>query len=154
MLWKDSDMDGSEAALPKRKPVPANPPLSGISDAPGWKPGPYTFEHVDYFANIPGLQGGTFEISDEGRTDNWLGQTLTIEQAQLFSAAPDLYAALDDLTDITVCIDGPIGADPQFFSDLRDRTRRALAIMEKARGSVPESQPTTPEPGTGSQEAD
>jgi hypothetical protein len=35
MLWKDSDMDGSEAALRKDKPVPANPPSSGVSDAAG-----------------------------------------------------------------------------------------------------------------------
>src|SRR5271157_525538 len=133
------------------KPVPANPPSSGVSDAPGWTPGPWLRPR-----NIPWAicsADGDILFVVPGR--NGLHPIAVVEaNCDLATAAPDLYAALDDLTDITVCIDGPIGTDPQFFSDLRERTRRALAVMEKARGSVPQSQPTEAEPGTGSQEAD
>jgi hypothetical protein len=63
---------------------------------PKWTPGPYSIEHVDYFGDLPGLKNGTFEISNEALSDNWLGQALTIEQAQLFAAAPELYDALEN----------------------------------------------------------
>src|SRR5271157_3434817 len=118
------------------KPVPANPPSSGVSDAPA----PICFCNVE-------LHNTSGRRVQENITIAFL-------RCPLHEAAPGLYAALDDLTDITVCIDGPIGADPQFFSDLRERTRRALAVMEKARGSVPQSQPTEGEPGTGSQKGE
>jgi hypothetical protein len=64
---------------------------------PKWTPGPYSIEHVDYFGDLPGLKNGTFEISNGALSDNWLGQALTIEQAQLFAAAPELYDALEAL---------------------------------------------------------
>jgi hypothetical protein len=76
---------------------------------------------VDYFGDIPGLQNGTFEISNEALSDNWLGQTLTIDQAQLFAAAP-LYAALQLYVD--------------HFGDPLKVARIALA---KARGEKPDA---------------
>jgi hypothetical protein len=116
MLWKDSDMDGSEAALRKDKPVPANPPSSGVSDAPG----------CNCNVEIWNLTRRRIEASLEVR----------FLRCSLHEAAPDLYTALDDLTDMTVSIDGPF-VDPQFFSELRHRTRLALAALAKARGEKP-----------------
>lgn len=132
-----------------KEPVPANPSSSGVSDAPGWKRGPYNFEHVAYFADLPGLQCGTFEISDGGRTDNWLGHTLTIEQAQLFAAAPDLYAALQAYVTLDEALSKAMGTDLETESQPYGAAKLALA---KARGSVPQSQTTEPKIGTGSQE--
>src|SRR5258707_12655890 len=62
---------------------------------PKWTAGPYKIEHVMYFADLSGLEAGTFEISKPDECENWLGQTLTIEQAQLFATAPKLYTALE-----------------------------------------------------------
>ena len=133
------------------KAVAANPPSSGVSDAPGWTPGPWTY------APIPGYQY-VVEIEKASQIFLCAGAVPAGREAemranlQLAAQATKLYAALDDLTDITVCIDGPIGTDPQFFSDLRDRTRRALAAMQEARRSVTPAQTTEPKTGTGSQE--
>ena len=120
-------------------PVPSNPPSSGVRDAPGWTPGPWTY------APIPGYQ---YVVEIEKASQIFLcagavppGREAEIRaNAQLAAHAPDLYAALDDLTDITVCIDGPIETEPQFFSDLRNRTRRALSALAKARGEKPDAE--------------
>lgn len=100
---------------------------------PQWKQGPYSFEHVEYFADLPGLEGGTFEISDEGRTDKWLGQAQTVEQARLFAAAPDLYEALEalltEMGTVRYCNEPPLDEFEQQVST----ARKALA---KARGEV------------------
>ena len=132
------------------KPVPANPPSSGVSDAPGWTPGPWRWVNHDGVAylraeaNIAKSDTPDFDgldpIVDDGSAGGEYSQTIdphTSPYAPLLAAAPDLYTALDDLTDITVCIDGPIGTDPQFFRDLREKTRRALAAIAKARGEKP-----------------
>lgn len=175
MLWKDSDMDGSEAALQKAKAVPANPPSSGVSDAPGWTPGPWTAEPPDfdlYFEGHPcfgqknpsgcihvtaSRNDAEWELMKEDGAgspdgldivlsvliDDWEEPVYTPElrrmkaTAQLAAAAPDLYAAL-----------------ALYVEHFGDPLKVARAALLKARGSVPESQPTEPKPATGSQEQD
>jgi hypothetical protein len=132
---------------PPVEPVPAGPSLSGVSHAPGWTPGPWGQSHRKnertgmYSTEVYDAAGQTIATfawhERPGVVSARQHSTDRTENAQLCATAPDLYAALDDLTDITVCIDGPIGTDPQFFSDLRNRTRRALDVMAKARGEKP-----------------
>ena len=111
--WDEPDKLNAEWA--NREPVPAHPPSSGVSDAPT----------APQCSCRPEMRAAKDSMT---RID------FVIVRCPLHEAAPALYTALDDLTDITVCIDGPIGTDPQFFGDLRQRTRRAFAVMAKARG--------------------
>lgn len=116
---------------------------------PPWNPGPYSFRHVDYFADLPGMQAGTFEISDEDRTPEWLGQAQTVEQARLFTASPDLaelvtealqlkggwreaIAELEDFCSEPVRLKNMLAA----LNQLDVWAKKATEVIKKARGEV------------------
>ncbi len=108
------------------KPLNASEETPEARGSALWTPGPYRFEHVSTFMDIPGLQAGTFEVSKPDASDNWLAQAQTIEQAQLFAAAPDLYEALDKIT-------------RAFDDGGAFNTDEARAALAKARGESPDA---------------
>ncbi len=57
------------------------------------------------------------------------------EDAALIEQAPELYKALDRITDLTVCEPNPVAEHQEkWFRDLRIATANALRILASARG--------------------
>lgn len=114
-----------------------------MPDSPKWTPGPYTFEHVDYFITLPGLEGGTFEISNQELSADWLGQAQTLEQAQLFAMAPNLYAALLENARFLREIMRARWVDPK-TTDILLRIEVQETLCARARGEQTNAQATLP----------
>jgi hypothetical protein len=84
--------------------------------------------------NFERRSGGIVIVHADGR----LIATLHADSepyAPQIAATPALYETLDNLTDITVCVDGPI-SDLTFIHDLHTATASALAVLAKARGET------------------
>ena len=91
--------------------------------------GPWNYEHVSYFADLPGLGAGTFEISNP-LFENWIAQAQTEANARLIAAAPDLLEVVKMFLDRS----HNIGASAQDRAFRAEREDKALAAIAKAEG--------------------
>jgi len=171
--WRDclstiSSIHGNETTAerlrflePNGEPEPANPPSSGVSDAPGWTPGPWISGHQTDRAQTPAgyrlLYLPILMPRSQPFDDATYEANITVA-----AAAPDLYAALnkwarsqgwtaDKRTHHFVGDLGPIGMP--HTAEWCDACEILDALL-KAEGALPRFQATEPEASTGSQEAD